>query len=142
MSFIAEYGEQTPEHFDRFGVGHHVTVTTPDHGKRIYLTLNPRGIVRRLGLTLQGWAKYWPGAHRYCLDVHGRPLEIRRYADGRIKLWLDGQPVYTENTKVVIRHGIKRREVEKWYDPAVDIEEREAAREERLEKVRRQLGTL
>lgn len=125
-----DYGEQTPEHFDRFGVHHYARLTTR-HRVREFLDAEPRGIVKRLGLTLQGWGKRWPGVEIFHLYVWDRPLEIRSYSDGRIKLFLDGQPVYTENTKVVTAHGVKRREVQRWYDPVVEREEREDQQRQR-----------
>jgi len=126
-----DYGEQGPEHFDRFGIRHYAHVYSR-HRNSIFVDANLHGIVKRLGLTLRGWSKRYYNVHHYYLDVHGRNLEIRSYSDGRIKLFLDDQPVYTENTKVVLRHGVRYREVAVWQDPAVDDEEnRRVAEEER-----------
>jgi hypothetical protein len=127
----ADYGTQVPEHFDRFGVRHHVTIY-PERGMtRTFLDANPNGLVRRLSLTLRHWARRWPGMEIFHLDVNGRPLEIRSYADGRIKLLLDDAPVYQERIKVVTRHGVKYRETDRWYDPTVAAEEAEYERRQR-----------
>ena len=136
----ADYGEQTPQHFDRFGVRHHVRL---DDGlrTRVFLDANPRGIVQRLGLTLSGWARRWPGMEVFALQVRGRDLEIRSYSDGRIKLFLDGEPVYTENTKVVTRQWVKHHEIERWYTPRVEQAEAEDERQTRLDAVRERLRT-
>jgi hypothetical protein len=125
-----DYGERTPMDFDRFGVRMHVRVNDGRH-IREFTDANPRGIVKRLGLTLSGWAKRWPGMEVFELQIWGRNLEIRSYSDGRIKLFLDAAPVYTENIKIVTRHGIKHREVQQWYDPAVAEQEADDERERR-----------
>ena len=127
MSTVADYGEMGPEHVDRFGVRHHVLLET-EHGIREFMDANPRTAIKRLGLTLLGWGKRWPGMEVFHLDIWDRRLQIHSYSDGRLKLLLDGQPVYVEKTKIVTRHGEKHREIEQWFDPAVDAEEREIAR--------------
>jgi hypothetical protein len=123
-----DYGEEGPEDFDRFGIRLNATVSGDDRVTTTFRDANVRGIVKRLGLTLFGGYKRWPGMEVFRLEVWGRPLEIRSYSDGRIKLFLDGQPVYAEKTKIVTRHGVKHREVEQWFDPAEAEEEREAAK--------------
>lgn len=136
---VADYGEQAPEHFDRLGIRHYVRVETRNR-IREFVDANPHGIVKRLGLTLQGWGKRWPGMEVFDLDIWGRPLEIRSYSDGRIKLFLDGACVYAENTKIVTRHGVKHREVEQWFDPAAEtVEDAEDQRQKRLDAVRAKL---
>ena len=100
----ADYGTQGPEHFDRFGVRHYVRIS----GRRRYqefVDVDIRGKIKRLGLTLVGWQQRYYNVEHYHLDVNGRPLEIRSYADGRIKLFLDEQEVYAENIAVVTRHA-------------------------------------
>lgn len=135
----ADYGEQGPEHFDRFGVRHHVRIVTA-RSARDFMDANPRAAIKRLGLTLRGWSKRWPGMEIFHLDVWGRRLEIHSYSDGRLKLMLDGQPVYVEKTKIVTEHGKKRREVTQWFDPAVEtVEDAEDARRARLDAVRARL---
>ena len=126
-----DYGEQTPEHFDRFGIRHYVHVFSR-HRNQIFVDANLQGTIKRLGLTLFGWSRGYYNVERFSLDINGRPLEIRSYADGRIKLFLDGEPVYTENTKIVTRQWVKHREVEKWHTPRVDQAEAAEAEEKRL----------
>ena len=121
-----DYGTLTPQDADRFGVHHYARLSTRHH-TREFLDANPKGAIKRLGLRLSGWYLSWQNVHVYALEIHQRPLEIRRYSDGRIKLFLDGQPVYTENIKVVTRHGVRHRETEVWRDPALAEEEAEAA---------------
>ena len=137
-----DYGEQGPEHFDRFGIRHYAHVYSR-HRNSIFVDANLHGIVKRLGLTLMGWAKRYYNVYHYFLDIHGRPLEIRSYSDGRIKLFLDGACVYAENTKIVTRHGVKHREIEQWFDPAVTEEEaedqRQTQKQARLDAVREML---
>lgn len=134
-----DYHTLTPQDFDRFGVRQHVTVRD-HHRVRVFTDADPRGVIKRLGLTLRGWGKRWPGMEVFHLDIWDRPLEIRSYSDGRIKLFLDRVPVYTEDTKIVTRGGVKHREVEKWFDPEPSRQESEAAEQERLEALRARLG--
>ena len=134
----ADYGEQGPEHFDRWGLRHYVTLRTR-RSVRTFADANLAAPVKRLGLTLRSWRRTWQGTLHYFLAVHGRSLEIRCYSDHRIKLFLDGEPVYTENIKVVTDTASSAREVARWYDPAVAEEEAEATREARHNEVREAL---
>lgn len=141
MTATADYGEQGPEDFDRFGIRHHVEVRARRARRRTFVEVNLNAAIQRLGLTLRHWERRWQGVHHYHLKVHNRLLEIRRYSDGRISLFLDDQPVYVEKTKVVTVHGKKYRTVELWHDPAAEtIEDIEDARQARLEDVRARLG--
>ena len=139
----ADYGEQGPEHFDRWGLRHYVTLRTR-RTVRTFMDANLSAPIKRLGLTLRSWQRTWQGSAHYFLNIHGRPLEIRCYEDGRIKLFLDGEAVYTEDIKVVTRHGERYREVAVWRDPAPDtfesMEKAEAARQARLDAVRERLN--
>ena len=124
-----DYGTQTAEHFDRFGLRHYAHVYARRRNQ-IFVDADLAGIIKRGGLTLRSWYRRFYNVEHYHLDINGRPLEIRSYADGRIKLFLDGEPVYTENTKIVTRHGEKHREVALWHDPAPAREEAERQAEE------------
>lgn len=125
-----DYGEQEPEHFDRFGIRHYAHVYSR-HRNQIFTDADKYGIIKRLGLTLRSWSRAYYNVEHFALDINGRPLEIRSYADGRIKLFLDGEPVYTENTKIVTRQWVKHREVEKRYTPRVDQAEAQEREEKR-----------
>lgn len=140
----ADYGEQGPEDFDRFGARHYVHI----HARRrnqLFVDVDAHGVIKRLGLTLRSWRRKYYNVEHYHLDVNGRPLEIRSYSDGRIKLLLDEQEVYAENIAMVLRHGERYRDIRIWRDPAVDTlenrEQEETARAARLDAVRAKLTT-
>lgn len=144
MDIEADYGEGTPEHFDRFGVRHFVRYAVNGRA-RDFVDTNPTAPITRLKLTLQSWWRGWPGMQTFRLDLDGRFMEIRLYSDGRVKIILDDDTIYAETNKVVTRHGEKHRVVSKWYDPAPAAEEHERsleeAREARLAAVREMLET-
>jgi hypothetical protein len=134
MSFAeADYGEQTPEHFDRFGVRHFVRYTV-NHRARDFVDTNPSAPVTRFKLTLQQWWRSWPGLQTFRLDLDGRPMEIRIYSDGRVKIILDDDVIYAEKNKVVTRNWVKHREVAKWRTDRVEQEEAAEQAEKRAEE--------
>lgn len=138
-----DYGTLGPEDLDRFGTKqeYQVWMRGDPYDTRMHLvTMAPDNVIRRIGLFLHGWYRNrYHGAERYCMTVNDRPVEIRSYADGRIKIFLDDQPVYAENVKTITRHGIKHREVAKYFDPAPDDEDRYQEREAVKEAVRQRL---
>jgi len=138
-----DYGELTPETLDRFGTEQRYQVfgvNGEDIVNHHVVPERTNSMVKRLGLALRGWSSHrYHGYCNYFLGVHERDLEIRRFVDGRIKLFLDGRPVYTENIRVVTRQGQKYREIEEWYDPEVAKIEQEADENASIEETRAKL---
>jgi hypothetical protein len=133
-----DYGEQGPEHLDRFGT-HQIYEVVKGGDSQFIVPLNYNKPIRRLTLQLRRWlsGKWYD---EFQLLVGERPMEIRHYPDGRLKVFVDNEPVYEERVRTRTREGIKHQVVEKWYDAETAKQRREEATARELDGVKAMLA--
>lgn len=101
--FEANYGAMTPQDAasDRFGLNQCAETWSPQapYGAQLN-TIVPMRLgspVRRLDLILKYWRRYrYHGHTEYRLLVHGRPMTITHYRDGRLQVALDDRVIYEQ----------------------------------------------
>lgn len=106
------YGSATPESIvaDRFGIRQTYELSVPRAITQRFEPANTRGVIKRLGLVLRAAWKAWPGLHEYSLVIDERPVHIRSYSDGRLRILVDGETVFTEKVAVKTVAGIKHQQ--------------------------------
>lgn len=139
-------GPDTPETFDRFGSMQTYRIWGVNGDHHVNFDVRPQeqySVLQRLGLRVLGWVTH--GYHGYCdykLDVHGRAVLLRAYEDGRLRIEVDNRVVLSERLKTVTRNWVKHKElvVETEEERQLEIDEREAKKEERERYLRERFG--
>jgi hypothetical protein len=139
--FEANYGALTPQDVasDRFGLNQCVETWSPQapYGTQLNTIVSARlgSPVRRLDLILRFWRRYrYHGNTEYKLSVHGRPMIITHYHDGRLKIWLDDKVIYQQTRRARDNQLMERYDYDSYQDEEVRWEESLEQVRERLER--------